>query len=111
MTINPIRSAILLTTFAFLVRAQTPKPAEPSVSTANRAVLSQLPFADRRDFEDANRGFIATTPDARNPTMYDFLKQDAPPTVNPSLWRQAQLNAINGLFRVAEGVYQIRGFS
>jgi hypothetical protein len=39
---------------------QQPMPAGPSVVTANRAVLSNLPFNDRRDFEDANRGFIAT---------------------------------------------------
>ena len=36
--------------------------------------------------------------------------QAAPPTVHPLLWRQQQLNAISGLFRVAEGVYQLRGF-
>jgi alkyl sulfatase BDS1-like metallo-beta-lactamase superfamily hydrolase len=41
--------------------------AEPSIVTANRAVLSRLPFSDRQDFEDAMRGFIATTPDAGNP--------------------------------------------
>jgi len=89
-------------------RAQQPMPAEPSVVSANRAVLSQLPFSDRQDFEDANQGFIATTP---SPDPYKFLQNDAPPTVNPSLWRQAQLDAINGLFKVADGVYQIRGFS
>ena len=85
-------------------------PAEPQVAAANRAVLSQLPFNDRQDFEDANRGFIATTPDSSNPDLYKFLQQDPPPTVNPSLWRQAQLNTINGLFKIADGVYQIRGF-
>ena len=69
-------------------------PAEPQVAAANRAVLSQLPFNDRQDFEDANRGFIATTPDSSNPDLYKFLQQDPPPTVNPSLWRQAQLNTI-----------------
>jgi len=74
MTTNTIQSAMILTTFALFVHAQTPKPAEPAVAAANRAVLSQLPFADRQDFEDATNGFIATTPDARNPTMYDFLK-------------------------------------
>ncbi|MEW9366001.1 MBL fold metallo-hydrolase, partial [Klebsiella pneumoniae] len=38
------------------------------------------------------------------------LKSDqVPATVNPSLWRQAQLNAINGLFKVTERVYQVRG--
>ena len=90
--------------------AQPPMPAEPQVAAANRAVLSQLPFNDRQDFEDANRGFIATTPDSSNPDLYKFLQQDPPPTVNPSLWRQAQLNTINGLFKIADGVYQIRGF-
>ncbi len=102
---------MILTAFALFASAQTPKPAEPAVAAANRAVLSQLPFADRQDFDDATRGFVATTPDTRNPAMYDFLKQDAPPTVNPSLWRQSQLNAINGLFKVTDGVYQVRGFS
>lgn len=105
------RSALILTAFALFASAQTPKPAEPAVAAANRAVLSQLPFADRQDFEDATRGFVATTPDSRNPALYDFLKQDAPSSVNPSLWRQAQLNAINGLFKIADGVYQVRGFS
>ena len=42
---------------------------------------------------------------------YDFLKQDRrADSVNPSLWRQAQLNAIHGLFKVTERVYQVRGF-
>jgi alkyl sulfatase BDS1-like metallo-beta-lactamase superfamily hydrolase len=41
---------------------------------------------------------------------YDFVEGDAPPSVNPSLWRQAKLNDIHGLFRVAEGVYQVRGY-
>src|SRR5882762_9099918 len=56
-------------------------------------------------------GDSSTTPDAGNPDRYAFLKQEAPPTVNPSLWREAQLNAINGLFQVTDGVYQVRGFS
>ena len=44
--------------------------------------------------------------------QYQFLQQAAaPPTVNPSLWRLAQLNALNGLFKIADGVYQVRGFS
>jgi alkyl sulfatase BDS1-like metallo-beta-lactamase superfamily hydrolase len=89
--------------------AQQPMPAEPAVVTVNRTVLSQLPFSDRQNFEDANRGFIATTPNTPDP--YKFLQHDAPPTVNPSLWRQAQLNATNGLFKVTDGVYQVRGFS
>ena len=91
--------------------SQQTKPAEPDVAANNRAVESRLPFSDRQDFEDANRGFVATTPDIPDPDRYAFLKRDAPPTVNPGLWRQAQLNATNGLFKVTDGVYQVRGFS
>ena len=82
---------------------QQPLPAEPAVAAANKAVLSQLPFQDRQDFEDAERGFIATSSVGHNPDLYRFLAQDPPPTVNPSLWRQAQLNEINGLFKVSDG--------
>ena len=42
---------------------QSAKEAQPDVVAANRAVLSQLSFEDRQDFEDATRGFIATIPD------------------------------------------------
>lgn len=97
------------------------KPAHPSTIAANRAVVAELDFSDRRDFDDARRGFIATLPDAHidadaggvswSLAPYAFLDGDAPATVNPSLWRMAQLNAIHGLFQVAERVYQVRGFS
>src|SRR5258708_23906409 len=102
---------IALTAIAHPAQSQQTKPAEPNVATANQAVQSRLPFSDRQDFEDATRGFIATTPDPHNSDRYAFLKHEAPPTVNPSLWRQAQLGAINGLFKVTDDVYQVRGFS
>src|SRR5262249_14733401 len=90
------------------------------VAAANRAVQSRLPFADHADFEDADRGFIATIPDALvtgpagnvvwSQKDYAFLdKDEAPDTVNPSLWRISQLNRKHGLFRVLDRVYQIRG--
>ncbi len=96
------------------------KDAEPASRAVNDTFLKTLPFNDRADFEDAKRGFIATLPDGVIPGLgdkpafdtrqYDFLKSDqVPATVNPSLWRQAQLNAINGLFKVTERVYQVRG--
>lgn len=96
------------------------KDAEPASRAVNDTFLKTLPFNDRADFEDARRGFIATLPDGIIPgptgkpafdtKQYDFLKSDqVPATVNPSLWRQAQLNAINGLFKVTERVYQVRG--
>src|SRR5882762_9770332 len=102
---------IAIMTMAHPAQSQQTKPAEPRVATANGAVESQLPFNDRQDFEDAMRGFIATTPDPANSDRWAFLQHAAPPTVNPSLWRQAQLNATNGLFKVTDGVFQVRGFS
>ena len=75
---------------------------------------------DRRDFDDANRGFIARLEPAvvraeDGRVVYDadvFVRTTegpCPDTVNPSLWRQSQLTAIHGLFEVTEGIYQIRG--
>ena len=101
------------------VSAQS-RDAEPATRAANDAFVKSLPFADRADFDDAKRGFIATLPDgviagpggraAFDTKPYAFLQKDeVPATVNPSLWRQAQLNAVNGLFKVTERVYQVRG--
>jgi alkyl sulfatase BDS1-like metallo-beta-lactamase superfamily hydrolase len=98
-----------------------PKDATPTTEARNRAVLDALPFADRQDFEDARRGFIGTLPDVeiRNDQgrvvwslrEYAFLAaEEAPQTVNPSLWRQARLNLHNGLFNVTGGIFQVRGF-
>lgn len=97
------------------------KSAEPTVKTRNAAVLTELPFSDRQDYADAERGFIGSLPDATitneagrpvwSMTEYAFLKDDAAPdSVNPSLWRQSQLNCRHGLFEVVPGIYQIRGF-
>ena len=92
-----------------------------SVRAANAALLEALPFADGQDFEDARRGFLGRldpcvvhAADGRvvwdNESYRAFLQGAAPPTVNPSLWRQSMLNAIDGLFEVAPGIYQVRGF-
>ncbi|HEU5296543.1 MAG TPA: alkyl sulfatase dimerization domain-containing protein [Burkholderiaceae bacterium] len=101
------------------VQAQ-PRDAEPATLAAQDAVRRALPFADQADFDDARAGFVATVPDAELPaaggrpgataTSFAFLAADAPSTVNPSLWRQAQLNNIHGLFKVVDGLYQVRGF-
>jgi alkyl sulfatase BDS1-like metallo-beta-lactamase superfamily hydrolase len=113
---------IFVAAFAFpcqQVAAQS-KDAEPATRAANDAFAKSLPFSDRADFDDAKRGFIATLPDgivagpggkpAFDSQRYSFLQQDeVPATVNPSLWRQAQLNAVNGLFEVTGRVYQVRG--
>jgi len=75
---------------------------------------------DRKDFDFAERGFIATRKDAQikrpdgrpafDLSWYEFLKGDAPATANPSLWRQAKILTRHGLFKVAERIYQVRGF-
>lgn len=98
----------------------TSKPAHKATIAANAAMASELPFADRRDFDDALRGLVAKAPrqlsndngrivwDTAEFAFVDDWK-DAPDTVNPSLWRQTQLNMIGGLFKVTDGVYQVRG--
>lgn len=95
------------------------KPASSFVKAQQEVASSTLPFADTRDFDDADRGFIARrTPGVvKNDSgevvwdndSYDFLQGDAPDTVNPSLWRQSQLVARQGLYEVVEGIYQVRG--
>jgi alkyl sulfatase BDS1-like metallo-beta-lactamase superfamily hydrolase len=75
--------------------------AERPIAQANEAALQALPFADRDDFEDARRGFLGTIDPMRienadgrdvwDMDAYAFVEGDPPPTVHPSLWRQAQL--------------------
>ncbi len=101
---------------------EQPKEATQATVVANDNVLLELNFDNKQDFDDARRGFIATFPnldikDASgkrsvwNMTDYAFLnKEAAPSTVNPSLWRQARINMENGLFKVTDRIYQIRGF-
>lgn len=79
-----------------------------------------LDYADRTDFDNANRGLIARLEPgqiygADGKLVYDadiYAKVTAgecPDTANPSLWRQSQLTAIQGLFEVTDGIYQLRG--
>jgi alkyl sulfatase BDS1-like metallo-beta-lactamase superfamily hydrolase len=100
---------------------QASKDATPATCAHNRSVLDALPFGDRADFEGAARGFIGTLPkvefrNAEGRVVYSledyvFLADEqAPDTVNPSLWRQARLNMNNGLFQVTDRIYQVRGF-
>lgn len=98
-----------------------PKPATEVTKKANALLLQELPFGNKQDFEDAQRGFIAPLPDGgvvrneKGEVVYDAsqfelpLDKAAPDTVNPSLWRVSQLNGINGLFKVVDGIYQVRG--
>src|SRR6202790_2042256 len=98
----------------------TPKDASASVIAQRAAILQALPFSDTADFDDASRGFLGTREHRRITSAqgrvvwclepYGFLsEEEAPVTVNPSLWRQSRLNMNHGLFEVVPGVYQIRG--
>ncbi len=107
--------------FACVVHAQTdkPKPATDFTRKANDAVYNQLDFNDTSDFAAARKGFIASidsgkaySADGRlvvDESRYDFIKGKAPASVNPALWRHAELNHINGLFKITDDVYQVRG--
>ncbi len=79
-----------------------------------------LDYDDRTDFDNAERGFVATLDPVRitnaegrvifDLSPYSYLDAKCPDTVHPSLWRQAQLCLKNGLFEATEGIYQVRGF-
>ncbi|MBC7918391.1 MAG: MBL fold metallo-hydrolase [Rhodoferax sp.] len=93
--------------------------ATPTTLTVNAQFAKDLPLGEQQDFENAKRGFIAkpsgkiTTADGtvlKDFDAYNFLDGKAADTVNPSLWRHAQLNANFGLFKVMDGVHQLRGF-
>ncbi len=99
--------------------AAPPGEASPSVVAAHAALRERLDLDDPQAFEDAKRGFIAAPTgvvrDASGEVVwdfdaFDFLEGEAPPTVNPSLWRQARLNNHAGLFKVTDRIWQLRGF-
>jgi alkyl sulfatase BDS1-like metallo-beta-lactamase superfamily hydrolase len=104
--------------------AAVPAAAAPVASettrTANAALAATLDWEDRQDFDFAARGFVAgpvemVVRDAAGNVLRDFTQEAqfqgaAPATVNPSLWRNATLLAKAGLFKVADGIWQVRGF-
>jgi alkyl sulfatase BDS1-like metallo-beta-lactamase superfamily hydrolase len=89
------------------------RDATAATKAMNDKLLEELPFEDRRDFEEAERGFIAPLPgggvirgedgsEVWNAEKFSFIEESspAPDTVNPSLWRQSQLVLKGGLFKV-----------
>ena len=91
----------------------------PGIRAANAALLRTLPFDDPYDSDDAHRGLIGRlepcvvrAADGRvvwDNDSYRFLEGPAPESVNPSLWRHSILVALDGLFEVVPGIYQVRG--
>ena len=126
--LNVLNVILVLAVILFLGGCeQAPEPSTKGQSEAssytiasNKRMAERLDFNDQQDFKDAQRGLVARAPNNEllnqqgnimwNPGSYDFVSGEAPETVNPSLWRQAKLNNIRGLFKVEEGIYQLRGF-
>ncbi|MFG1499576.1 alkyl sulfatase dimerization domain-containing protein [Halobacteriovorax sp. XZX-3] len=121
-----ITPALLLISLLGCTRAERysftndPKPASRHTLDSHKAVSQELNFDDDRDFKDSQKGFIAKLEgpikskdgmkEIFDPAKFPSLTQGKPPeTVNPSLWRQSQLTSINGLFRVSDHIYQVRG--
>ncbi|NIY82409.1 MBL fold metallo-hydrolase [Vibrio hepatarius] len=93
------------------------KEASSYTKQSNDAVYKKLDFNNKQAFEDVDRGFIAPLPDdgyikgfADIPAMQFMQGKEAPATVNPSLWRHAQLVNRGGLYEVLPNkIYQVRG--
>ncbi len=102
--------------------AAPPEPGTASEATraANAAVADRLALDEPSDAADVARGFVAAIEreailNAEGEVVwaipqFDFLAEEAPDTVNPSLWRQSRLAARHGLFEVTDGVWQVRGY-
>jgi alkyl sulfatase BDS1-like metallo-beta-lactamase superfamily hydrolase len=119
-------AGLALTLAGTIAQAQTasdPKPASSSTLEFNKNSTASLPWSDKADFANAERGLIARLPnngvikDKNGKIVWDlsrfsaFIKDGAaaPDTVNPSLWRMSQLLMEAGLYEVVPGVYQVRG--
>ena len=98
------------------------KAATKITEELNAEVYRLLDFNDKQEGEFANRGFI-TAPDSLviktengapvwSQDAYDFVRGDkeAPAEANPGLWRNTQYNALYGLFKVTDDIYQVRGY-
>jgi len=95
-------------------------PSEHTLKILEEA-RTTLPFSDTRDFEEEKKGFIAAPESwkimadaghvAWDMERYKFF-EDAEqfPSIHPSLQRQSTLNMNFGLYKVMDGVYQVRGF-
>lgn len=97
------------------------KKATQTTADKNKQWYTRLDFEDQTELENAKRGLIEATPDlvinnsngeVWNMAEFKFVQEggEAPSTVNPSLWRNTLCNVQCGLFKVCEGIYQVRGY-
>lgn len=117
LTLTPLSTPVLAQTASSIALP----PTEATIA-AQQALRASLPFEDKRDLEESQRGFIAA-PDYRQILgaagnvvwdigRYDFLLEGSDyDSIHPSLQRQATLNMNYGLYEVVpDFIYQIRGF-
>jgi len=103
-----------------MLPASALQPASEATIASHKTFSELLDLENSTDFELAQKGFIARDENLKvvdeagrvvwDMTQYEFLNGERPDTVNPSLWRQAKLNAIYGLFKVRDRIYQVRGY-
>lgn len=115
-----LASLLLATASPVAAQSLEPKPASPATIEAQKATAASLPADDGRDEAFSQQGFIATRADpiikasdgkpVWNLDAYGWMDGSAPSTVNPSLWRHMKLLRKHGLFKVADNVWQVRGF-
>ncbi|WP_071871472.1 alkyl/aryl-sulfatase [Atopomonas hussainii] len=97
------------------------KPATAATKQFQNELRASLPFADKKDWELAQKGFIAREENLEIKNAdgkvvwelgnYQYLTLGKDwDSIHPSMQRQAELNLKHGLFKVREGVYQVRGY-
>ncbi|MCP4473265.1 MAG: MBL fold metallo-hydrolase [Gammaproteobacteria bacterium] len=129
---KPLAKIIILfcfTLFTIYTVTTSAKPATKNQAAttytkkANKKVATTLPFDNTDDFTSSTKGLVAQPPsliihNAKGQTVWDMdaytrfegINDPAPKTVNPSLWRQARLNTIYGLYKVSDRIYQVRNY-
>jgi alkyl sulfatase BDS1-like metallo-beta-lactamase superfamily hydrolase len=126
-----MKKNLALATLAIVVPAflaacsKSPAPGTPNSAASeftqafHAEVVKNTDLADPTNNADARKGLIAKpTGQVKNEQgeiiwdydEFNFIEGNAPGTVNPSLWRQASLNNQIGLYKVADRIYQLRGF-
>lgn len=109
--------------FAYKYNAES-KDATKYTRKINEKIYKDLLFSNKQDFDFATRGFVAPLPHngviktRRGKILWNISKYKKfigdnikfPYSINPSLYRKANLSLKSGIFKITKGVYQIRGF-
>lgn len=96
-----------------------PKQVSSHTADINASAVGRYAMDDRDDFTDAGPGLLTELPEkmysadghlVRDGSLTAYIADDeaAPDTVNPALWRESQLLRRQGVFKVVDGLYQVR---